>query len=113
MVVSFPYKTNSGKLVIDWQNTGSSAKSNKEINRLVHDILRHPDFWLDELEHFNAARENRKADATEENSLFLLSFTYVNISIDVPSGSKHSAPHMISIPRLYFRKITSLIEEAF
>jgi len=41
MVVSFPYKTNSGKLVIDWQNTGSSAKSNEEINCLVRDILHH------------------------------------------------------------------------
>jgi len=113
MVVSSPYKTNSVKLVIDWQNTGSSAKSNEEINCLVHDILHHPDFWLDELKHFNAACENWKADAAEENLPFLLSFTHANISIDVPLGSKHSAPHMISIPGLYFRKITSLIEEAF
>ena len=113
MVVSSPYKTSSVKLVIDWQNTGSSAKSNEEINRLVRDVLHHPDFQLDELEHFNAARENQKADATEENSPFLLSFTHANISIDVPSGSKHSAPRTISIPGLYFHKITSLIEEAF
>ena len=108
-----PYKTNSIKLVIDWQNTGSSTKSNKEINRLVHDVLRHPDFWLGELKHFNAACKNRKANATKEDSPFLQSFTHANISIDVPSGSKHKAPHMVSIPGLYFRKITSLIEEAF
>jgi hypothetical protein len=108
-----PYKTNSIKLVIDWQNTGSSAKSNEEINRLVCDILRHPDFRLGKLEHFNAAHENCKANAAEEDSPFLQSFTHANISIDVPSGSKHKAPHTVSIPGLYFRKITSLIEEAF
>ncbi len=113
MVVPSPYKTNSIKLVIDWQNTGSSAKSNEEINCLVHDVLCHPDFWLDKLEHFNAAHENHKANATEENSPFLQSFTHANISIDVPSGTKHKAPHTISIPGLYFHKITSLIEEAF
>jgi hypothetical protein len=56
--VSSPYKNNSVKLVIDWQNTGSSAKSNKELDCLVHNILHHPDFWLDELEHFNAGHEN-------------------------------------------------------
>jgi hypothetical protein len=111
--VSSPYKSKSIELVIDWQNTGSCAKSNEEINRLVRDVLRHPDFRLDDLEHFNAARENRKADATEENPLFLLSFTCANISIDVPSGSKHSSPRSFSIPGLYYRKITCLIQEAF
>ncbi len=113
MEVSSLYKTKSVKLVIDWQNTGSSAKSNEEINCLVCNVLCHPDFWLDELEHFNAACENHKADATEENPLFLLSFTHANISIDVPSGSKHSLPCLFSIPGLYYRKITCLIQEAF
>jgi hypothetical protein len=77
MVVSSPspYKTNSIKLVIDWQNTGSSAKSNEEINHLVHDVLHHSDFRLGELKHFNAAHENRKANAAEEKSPFLQSFT--------------------------------------
>ena len=69
--VSSPYKTNSVKLVIDWQNTGSSAKSNEELNRLVHNVLYHLDFRLDELVHFNAGRENRKADVAKENSPFL------------------------------------------
>ena len=44
MEVSSPYKTKSVKLVIDWQNTGSSAKSNEEINCLICNILCHPDF---------------------------------------------------------------------
>jgi hypothetical protein len=113
MEVSSPYKSKSIKLVIDWKNTRSCAKSNEEINRLVRDVLHHPDFWLDDLEHFNAACENLKADATEENPLFLLSFTRTNISIDMPSGSKHSSPHSFSIPGLYYRKRTCLIQEAF
>jgi len=111
--VSSPYKNNSVKLVIDWQNTSSLAKSNKELDHLVRDVLHHPDFRLDELEHFNAGHENRKADAAEENSPFLQSFTHATISIDVPSDRKHSAPLPFSIPGLYFHKITILIQEAF
>jgi len=111
--VSSPYKTNSVKLVIDWQNTSSSAKSNEELDRLVHDVLYYPDFWLDELVHFNAGHENCKADVAKENSPFLWSFTHATISIDVPSGRKPSAPLPFSIPRLYFCKITILIQEAF
>ena len=112
MEVSSPYKTKSVELVMNWKNTGSSAKSNKEINRLVCDVLHHPDFWLDKLVHFNAAHENRKADAADEISPFLQSFTHANISIDVPSGN-HSPPRSVLIPGLYFHKLTTLIQDAF
>jgi len=108
-----PFLTKFVNMIIDWQNTGSSAKSNEEINRLVRNVLCHPDFRLEELEHFNAARANRKADAAEEKSPFLRSFTHADITIEVPSGVKHSEPHTFSIPGLYFRKITTLIQEAF
>ena len=113
MVVSSPYKTKSIELVMDWQNTGSSAKSNSEVNRLVRDVLCHPDFRPEDLVHFNATRENQKADAAEEDSPFLRSFVHANISIDVPSGRKGSPPRAVSIPGLYFRKISTLIQEAF
>jgi len=115
MEVSSPYKNKSVELVIDWQNSSSSAKSNEEINCLVYNVLHHPDFQLDELEHFNVAHENHKLDAadSEEKSPFLLSFTHANISIDIPLGSKHTSPHSFSIPRLYHYKITTLIQESF
>jgi hypothetical protein len=107
------YKTKSVELVIDWQNSGSSAKSNEEINRLVHDVLSHPEFQLDKLSHFNTAHKNCKADTANENSPFLWSFMHTTISIDVPSGNKHSPPHSFPIPGLYYRKITCLIQKAF
>jgi hypothetical protein len=115
MEVPSPYKNKSIELVIDWQNSGSCAKSNKEINCLVRNILRHPDFHLEELEHFNVARKNCKVDVAdlEENPLFLLSFTHTNISINMPSGSKLTPPRSFSIPGLYYHKITSLIQESF
>jgi hypothetical protein len=115
MEVPSPYKNKSIKLVIDWQNSGSSAKSNGKINHLVRNVLCHPDFHLEELKHFNVACKNCKVDVadSEENPSFLLSFTHTNISINVPSGSKLTTPRSFSIPGLYYCKITSLIQELF
>jgi len=38
------YNNQSTALLIDWQNSGSPAKSNNEVNRLVREILLHPEF---------------------------------------------------------------------
>ena len=43
------YTNKSIALLIDWQNSGSSAKSNIKVNCLIHDIILHPDFKLDQL----------------------------------------------------------------
>jgi hypothetical protein len=107
------YSSKSAKLLLDWQNTGSSAKSNEEVNRLVHTVLRHPEFQLDALRSFNATRENQKADAAEELSPLLRSFQQADIDIEVPSGNKHVPSRKFSIPGLYHRKIVTLIKEAF
>jgi hypothetical protein len=108
-----PYRNKTVELVMDWQNTGSSAKADDEVNRLVHDVLLHPKFKLDNLQHFDAGRENRKADAADEKSPFLKSFQQASIDIEVPSGSKHIPSEKFSIPGLYYRKITALIRDAF
>jgi len=106
------YSNRSTELLMHWQTTGSAKKSDKEVIRLVRDILCHPEFKLDELAKFNATRENQKADAADEKS-FLQSFQHVSVEIDVPSGSPHEASHVFSIPGLYYRPITTLIKQAF
>ena len=101
------------QLLLDWQNTGSSAKSNGEIDRLVHDVLLHPDFRLEQLQTFNATRENKKADADGERSSLLESFQLATVNIEVPSGTRDLPPQTFPIPGLYYRKIATLIKEAF
>jgi len=107
------YSSKSVELLLDWQNTGSSAKSNEEVNRLVRAVLLHPEFELDALRSFNATRENQKADRAEELSPFLRSFQHADIDIEVPSGNKHVPSRKFSITGLYHRKIVTLIKEAF
>ena len=62
-----PSKNPTVDLLLDWQNTGSELKSNGEVNKLV-DVIRHPDFSIEELGGFDAARENRLRDQQDEKS---------------------------------------------
>jgi hypothetical protein len=87
------YSSKTVELLLDWQNTGGSSKSNDEINRLVRAVLLHPEYEVDDLRYFNAARENRKADAADEQqSPFLCSFQHADVDIEVPSGTKGVPP---------------------
>ena len=52
------YKNKTVQLIMDWQNTGRSIKSNEGVMCLVHDVMLHPDFSLDKLLNFSAAHEN-------------------------------------------------------
>jgi len=73
------YTNKSAMLMVDWQNTGSAAKLDIEVNHLIHDVLLHPDFQLDQLRTFNAAQENHKADRAEAKSPLLNAFQHADI----------------------------------
>jgi hypothetical protein len=111
--ISALYSSTTAELLLDWQNSGGAAKSNDEINRLVHGVLLHPEFEVDALPSFNATRENRKVDAAEEQSPYLHSFQRADLDIEVPSGSKGVPPRPFTVPGLYYRQIVTLIKEAF
>ena len=53
------HKNSTIKHLINWQNMGSTSKSNNEVNRLVKDVLLHPDFSVDDLKGFDAMHENQ------------------------------------------------------
>jgi hypothetical protein len=52
------YSNKSVELLLNWQNSGSSAKSNDELNCLVKEVISHPEFKPHELLMFNAMRKN-------------------------------------------------------
>jgi len=96
---------------MDWQNTGSSIKSNEEVTHLVHNVVLHPDFTVDELLNFSVAHANQNADAAEHEVTFLQAFQHIAVKFEVPSGDKNVLPKTLSIPRLTFHKITTLIRD--
>jgi len=107
------YKNKSVELLLGWQNTGSSVKSDDEINRLVYHVLYNPEFQLEELGKFNARRENHRADTHREQLDFLQSFQHASVNIKVPSGSRDTPSQTFPIPGLCYRRIVDLVKEAF
>ena len=106
-------RNKSIELLLCWQNSGSLAKSDDEINRLVYNVLYNPEFQLEELGKFNAKCENCREDAHREQSAFLQSFQHASVDIEVPSGSSHTPSQKFPIPGLCYRRIVDLIKEAF
>jgi len=103
------------QLIMEWANTGAPTKSNAEVNRLVHEYVRHPDFKPGDLQSFNASHENRRIDALDTSKELPLpdSFQKTSVNIEVPTGIKDAPPHIFSVPGLYYWHLTASIRAAF
>jgi hypothetical protein len=107
------HRNESVEMFMNWKDSGTSTKSDAEVNRLVNDVLLDPNFKLDDLRGFNVARENQQSDAAEKKSPFFDSFQTADINIEVPSGTKGIPPGRFSVPGLLYRKLTSVIQATF
>lgn len=63
-----PFRSFSSYLLTAWANREVKEKTNEEIDELVHRVLLHPDFKLDELRDHCAQRENSRLDGCESLS---------------------------------------------
>jgi hypothetical protein len=107
------YSNKTTELLMNWQNTGGSQKSDGETNCLIYKVALNPNFDLNDLMNFNAQWENQKADTADEQSPHLQSFQETSINIKVPSGSKHVPSQKFSILGLHYHKITTMTKEAY
>jgi hypothetical protein len=107
------HRNESVEMLMNWKDSGSSTKSDAEVNRLVNDVLLDPDFKFEDLQGFNVARENQRGDAVEKKSPFSDSFQMADINIQVPSGTSGIPPGTFSVPGLVYRKLTAVIQAAF
>ena len=101
------------ELLLNWQNSGSELKSHAEVNRLVEEVLRHPDFTVEDLNGFEAARANRTQDIKDKKLSKLEGFQETTVKIDVPSGDKNIPSRIFEIPGFQFRGLITLIRSAF
>jgi Plavaka transposase len=107
------HRNESVEMLMNWKDSGASAKSDAEVNHLVKDVLLDPNFKLEDLQGFNVARENQRNDAAEKKSPFLDSFQMADINIEVPSGTRGVPSGTFSVPGLLYRKLTAIIQAAF
>jgi hypothetical protein len=52
------HRNESIEMIMNWKDSGATTKSDTEVNRLVNEVLLDPDFKVEELQGFNAAKEN-------------------------------------------------------
>ena len=107
------HRNESVEMLMNWKDSGSSTKSDAEVNRLVNDVLLEPNFKLEDLRGFNAARENQQSDAAEKKSPFFDSFQSTDIDIEVPSSTSSVPPGKFAVPGLLYHKLTAIIQAAF
>ena len=98
---------------MNWKDSGTSTKSDAEVNRLVNDVLLDPNFKLEDLQGLNVARENQQSDTAKKKSPFFNSFQTADINIEVPSGTSGIPPGTFSVPGLVYRKFTAIIQASF
>ena len=108
----WPFLNMSVWRLAKWMNTGSRSKSEGEVNRLVNDILKSPDFHVEDIHGFNAHRANGHLDTSKKKNPLDDDFQVTSITIEVPTGaSGESRP--FSVPGLHSRNLLSVIKAAF
>ena len=107
------HRNESVEMLMNWKDSGAATKSDAEVTRLVKDVLLDPNFKLEDLQGFNACRENKRGDTADKKTPFLDSFQTASIDIEVPSGIKGVPPATFSVPGLLYRKLTTVIQAAF
>lgn len=108
-----------------WFTTASITKSMTELNSLVRDVLQAPDFKVEELAGFRAAKENTRLDnfkfkqvsstvSDNENPTF--DDTWINATVYIPlpcDGVRQSEDDAPLFPvTFYYRKILNVIKAA-
>ena len=86
------HQVKSVEMLMNWKDSGTSTKSDAEVNRLANNVLLDPDFKLEDLQGFNVARENKWGDTVEKKSPFSDSFQMADINIQVPSSTSGIPP---------------------
>ncbi|KAI0073432.1 hypothetical protein K474DRAFT_1603363 [Panus rudis PR-1116 ss-1] len=110
------FRNPSIRLLMEWTWGRSPTKSQEEINSLVHDVLRHRDFKISDLDDFDVRRETARLDAmlAEKDDGWKES----TIEIKVPDGKPHKDINdppvpVFHVPGLQHRSIVEVIKSAW
>ena len=84
----WPFSSMSVWQLVKWMNTSSRSKSEGEVNRLVNDVLKSPDFCVDDIQSFNAHRANTCLDTSKKKNPLDDDFQVTSVTIEVPTGEQ-------------------------
>ncbi|KAF8955383.1 hypothetical protein BDZ97DRAFT_1926897 [Flammula alnicola] len=98
---------------MSWMNNGNTAKSEAEITAFVQKVIESPDFKKEDLDSFDAHRENQRFNKAVSQSNLKSQFMEVSVNILVPSGNAMVLPQPFTVPGLLHRDLTATIVDAF
>ena len=100
--------------IVKWMNTGSRSKSEGEVNHLVNNILKAPNFCTKDIQSFNAHRANSHLNTSKKKNPLDNDFQVTSVTIKVPTGERtDSGGRLFSVPGLRYRNLLSIIMAAF
>ena len=108
----WPWHNMSIWCLMKWKSTSSNLKSNAEVTRLVHDVLKALDFNIQELSSLNASHETSHFDAIKKEIPPKDAFGVdrwkcmsINISVPTRENKKEGNGWMFSIDGVLYRPI--------
>ncbi|KAG7089148.1 hypothetical protein E1B28_010854 [Marasmius oreades] len=111
----WPFNSMAVHQLMSWMNTGSSAKTYGELDRLAN-IISSPDFDANDLIGFSAKRESQRLDTAKSedcSGAFINGFTKTSVDIEVPSGQKGVPLQKFTVQNLLYRDLLDTIKLAF
>jgi hypothetical protein len=106
----WPWANMSIWRLMTWKATSSTLKSDTEVTQLVHDVLRAPDFDMQNLLRFNASSETFWFDAAQKeippDDVFGVDrwkCTTIDISVPTRENKKEGNGWMFSVDGLLYR----------
>ena len=120
-----PFQNPSTYRLMDWFTNSSVTKSMTELQSLVHNVLLAPDFKIEDLAGFRAAKENARLDnfkfkkdiaTSPDNKNEFFDDTWIKGTVYIPlpcDGVRQSEKEAPLYPvTCYYRNITSVIKAA-
>ena len=111
----WPFSNMSVWRLAKWMNTGSRSKSEGEVNWLVNDVLKSPNFSIEDIQGFNAHQANGHLNASKKKNPLDNNFQVASVTIEVPTGERTDSGEyrLFSVPGLHYRNLLSIIEAMF
>ena len=96
-------------------NIGGRSKSEGEVNRLVNDVLKSPNFSIEDIQSFNAHRANTHLNASKKKNPLDDDFQVTSVTIEVPTGEQTDSGEYrpFSVPSLHYQNLLSIIKATF
>jgi hypothetical protein len=114
----WPFANMSIYRLMEWATTGSSRKSEQEVNRLVNDVIGAADFRAADLDGFNARRQYKQFDLSENannNELFTGDgWRETPVHISIPTGERDptGVGQQFTVPNLHHRSLLYVMKAA-